>query len=255
MRDLSVDERRTEAASDRRLAARIVAQSALSDRTRAAMCRLYLSYYEATSPVRFEQDLATKDEVLLLHDARHVLRGFSTLKRYVCDGEAGACRVLFSGDTVVQHDFWGDQTLAFNWIRRAGAIKAEYPHEPLFWLLIVKGHRTFRYLQAFSREYFPHWQRSTPPAAQAVMDRFGQRLFGEAYDPANGIIRFAESHGQLRPEWAEPTPEAAGRPEVRFFLERNPGYRRGDELLCLTELSPENLRPLARRLFLAGMRE
>jgi len=38
-------------------------------------------------------------------------------------------------------------------------------------------------------------------------------------------------------------------PEVAFFLARNPGYARGDELVCLCELAAEKLRPLARRIF------
>ena len=39
-----------------------------------------------------------------------------------------------------------------------------------------------------------------------------------------------------------------------FFLRRNPGYVRGDEMVCLTELAPHNLRPLARRVFEQGLR-
>jgi hypothetical protein len=32
---------------------------------------------------------------------------------------------------------------------------------------------------------------------------------------------------------------------VAFFLSRNPGHAAGDELVCLTELSPANLTPRA----------
>src|SRR3546814_17883638 len=42
------------------------------------------------------------------------------------------------------------------------------------------------------------------------------------------------------------------RPDVLFFLQRNPGYDQGDELVCLTELSLENQNPLAARIFAAG---
>ena len=43
------------------------------------------------------------------------------------------------------------------------------------------------------------------------------------------------------------------RPETAFFLASNPGYVHGDELVCLTELSTENLRPIARRVFQKGL--
>lgn len=242
-------------AKNRRLEAQILPIRALTDGMRESMFGLYYRYYEATSRERFLADLAAKDEALILYDTADVIRGFSTLRLIECEWNGHRCRVVFSGDTIVHHRFWGEQSLAFNWIRRAGAIKAERPNAPLFWLLIVKGHRTFRYLQAFSRNYYPHWKADTPPDMQGLMDRLGADLFGEDYGCDKGIVSFPLSRGQLRPEWAEPPDEVMSRPEVRFFLHRNPGYRQGDELLCLTELTPENLRPLARRLFEAGMGE
>lgn len=239
----------------RRLVARIVDARTLASDTREAMYRLYRRYYEATSTARFYADLADKDEVLLLSDEAGVLRGFSTLKRIDSQCGGGRFRAVFSGDTIVHHRFWGEQSLAFTWIRRAGAIKAERPDAPLYWLLIVKGHRTYRYLQAFSRRYFPHWQQITPPQVQALMDTLGEQVFGAAYRRDLGIIQFPQSRGQLRPKWAEPAVEVLRRPEVQFFVQKNPGFRQGHELLCLTELSPQNLRPMARRVFEAGMHE
>jgi hypothetical protein len=48
-------------------------------------------------------------------------------------------------------------------------------------------------------------------------------------------------------------PDEAARPDVAFFLRSNPGYVHGDELVCLTELAPHNLRPIARRVFGRGL--
>ena len=45
------------------------------------------------------------------------------------------------------------------------------------------------------------------------------------------------------------------RPDVAYFLQCNPGYASGDELVCLCELSTDNMRPLTRRLFVQGMGE
>lgn len=239
-------------AASRHLGARVLKVAGLPDEDVEAMFALYHRYYAGTSRERFLADLGDKDEVIVLHDEEGVLRGFSTLKLLEDGSEGEPCRVLFSGDTIVHHRYWGEQSLAFAWIRRAGAIKAERPEWPLYWLLIVKGHRTYRYLQAFSREYYPHWDRPTPPPVQALMDRLGERMFGEHYQAPTGVIHFPVSHGHLRAEWAEPPAEVRERPEVTFFLEKNPGYRLGDELLCLTELHADNLRPLARRLFEVG---
>ena len=37
--------------------------------------------------------------------------------------------------------------------------------------------------------------------------------------------------------------------EVRFFVERNPGYQRGHELVCLCEVETHNMKPLTLKLF------
>jgi hypothetical protein len=42
---------------------------------------------------------------------------------------------------------------------------------------------------------------------------------------------------------------------VQFFLERNPRFHAGEEMVCLTELSAENLRSFARRAFVRGLNE
>jgi len=241
--------------SGRQLRAEVLEVPTLPVQVIEEMFALYHSYYEATSPARFNADLQGKDKVILLYDESQALRGFSTLRLLECQWQGKPCRVLFSGDTIVHHRFWGEQTLAFNWIRLAGQIKAQQPVMPLYWLLIVKGHRTYRYLQAFSLRYFPHWKEQTPSAEKTLMDHLGERLFGDCYQPDKGVVHFAESHGQLRHEWAEPSLEIVHRQEVQFFLRSNPGYRQGDELLCLTELDAANLRPLARRVFEAGMKE
>ena len=68
------------------------------------------------------------------------------------------------------------------------------------------------------------------------------------------MVRFAASRGHLRAEYAQ-VPDAHRRlPEVAFFLDRNPGYARGDELVCVCELAAGTLRPLARRAFAGAPR-
>jgi len=84
---------------------------------------------------------------------------------------------------------------------------------------------------------------------QRLMNMLAEQKFGDCYDAASGVVCFPNSRGQLRGDWAG-VPEAALRkPEVRFFLERNPGYAQGNELVCLAELSVENLRSVGRRRF------
>ncbi len=215
------------------------------------MYALFAAYYAETSYERFAADLVAKDYAIEL-TAGGSLCGFSTLVLLEFSASGASQRAIYSGDTIIDHRFWGEQALATAFCRFAGAVKAADPGTPLYWFLITKGHRTYRYLSAFSREYYPHPARPTPPFAAECIDVLARGRFGDAWKSDLGIVRFARSRGQLRTEWAEPHPSLAARPEVQFFLERNPGHASGDELCCLTELAGANLRSYARRAFLEG---
>jgi hypothetical protein len=216
------------------------------------MFSLYERYYEGVSYRRFSADLADKDRVLLLRDAVGTLQGFSTLTVYERNFLGDSVRILFSGDTVVDEQHWGQQALALSWLRLAGEIKAQCPERPLYWFLISKGHRTYRYLSAFSRAFYPAPEREMPTQMRDLMAFLATDRFGAAYDADDGVLRFTESHGHLRSVYAQVSDAHRRLPQVDFFLRSNPGYTRGDELVCLCELSADNLQPIARRAFLAG---
>lgn len=240
-----------------RLLAHVDRRASLEGRTVSRMYDLYATYYDGTSPALFEKDLSDKDWVVVLRDQAGMLVGFSSLAIVdaTTDGPGGGgLRAIYSGDTIIQRAHWGTQALAFTWLRFAGTIKAQVPDRPLYWFLIVKGHRTYRYLSAFSIDFYPHWQMPTPPWARTIMRQLACQRFGDAYNCERGIVSFDRSRGHLRPIWAVVAPEEAARPDVAFFLRSNPEYTQGDELVCLTELSGSNLRPLARRVFEQGLR-
>jgi len=226
---------------------------ALSPALRHAMFALYDGYYGGTHEALFNADLDEKDYVVLLLDPGGQLRGFSTLTIMRFDFDGQPRRAIFSGDTIIHRESWGEQALPHAWCRLAGRVKCEAPALPLYWFLIVKGHRTYRYLRIFSKRYFPNWRYPTPPAVQALMDRLARLRFGAAYRPELGIVQFPRSRGHLRGAWAHVPAHQRTRPEVSYFLERNPGYQTGDELVCLTELTPGNLGRHVRKAFLEGM--
>lgn len=236
------------------LTARAVPVEAIPDGLRAAMFTLFAVYYENVSFSRFAADLAGKNFALLLLDAAGGLAGFTTARSYDFIHEGTARRIVFSGDTIVAREHWGQQAMAREWLAQMGRIARECGQRPLYWFLIVKGHRTFRYLPAFARSFVPGPQGGDDPALLALRDALAGAMFGPAFDPASGVIRFAEPQGNLAPRLAEPDDRELRLPEVRHFLEANPGHVRGDELACLCALTPDNMRPLARRWFEAGFR-
>jgi hypothetical protein len=52
----------------------------------------------------------------------------------------------------------------------------------------------------------------------------------------------------LKPELAVIPERRRANPHVRFFLQKNPGFAAGHELVCLAEISPQNLKRFAARI-------
>lgn len=230
----------------------VVAVDALGADEQAAMFELYARAYAPARIGVFGADLRNKDHAVLLRDAAGSVQGFSTLRTWVLNMPWGRQRVIFSGDTVIAQEFWGSRTLPLAWIEHAGAVHAGDPQTPLWWFLIAKGHRTYRLMPGFAREYFPAPERETPPRAEAMLRSLGEACFGHRFDPTTGVVRHAQGDAALKAEFAGDAGKRAKNPLAAFFEARNPGHAQGDELLCLCELSGENLRPGARERFSAG---
>lgn len=224
--------------------------ASLSSRAVDQMFALYGAYFEGTTEAIFRTDLEEKDYVIVLRDGGGNIKGFSTGAILEFDLGETRARAIFSGDTIIHHENWGEQTLPLEFAAQAGRVKAHQPEQPLYWLLISKGYRTYRYLHLFFRDYVPRWDIPTSEERQALLDTLATGKFGAAYDRRAGVIRYPQSRGHLRGIWGEVRETMLRKPEICFFLRKNPGYRNGDELACLAELSAENIRPIARRAFL-----
>jgi hypothetical protein len=225
----------------------------LSVETIEDMYHLFANYYERTTLENFQKDLLKKNHVLIIYNDNRAIVGFSTLLHYQTCYQGKNIQVIFSGDTIMADAYWGSSTLAFNWLKFAGSLKASHPQLPLYWFIIVKGHRTYRYLPVFSKVFYPNYLNPTPEWEQGLMNKLALDAFGENYDPDKGIIHFSTSQGHLKQNWAKIQPHLLKRQDVQFFKMKNPHYDQGDELVCLCKLEEANLKPLSRRLFKEGL--
>lgn len=228
--------------NNKRLTGNIRASAELSDAELRTLFEIFSRHYENVSWSAFLRDLQEKDYVIVLEDAvTGEPRGFST--QQILD--TGNERAIFSGDTIIDRAYWGEQELVRTWCRFAGEVLASSPEIPLYWFLISKGYRTYLFLPLFYREFYPRRDAVPPPYEKALMDTLAFQKFGNAYDPCAGVVRFPKSQGQLSRDLAEVPPARRQHPDVQFFLSRNPGYAAGDELVCLARISPDNMKSFA----------
>jgi hypothetical protein len=197
-------------------------------------------YYENITEANFISDLLKKQDVVLLFDENGEIRGFTTLAIFDFDGNT---QLLYSGDTIVEKEFWGDHDLMRVWIQNALKHSENYSGET-YWLLLSKGYKTYKYLTSFFNEYYPDADNKTPENIQSLMDNFAVSQFGDRYK--NGV--FNEGKDYLKAEYAEIDERKRKDKHIAFFLEKNPGYIVGDELVCIAKLSKENLNRMGRKI-------
>jgi len=224
--------------------------AALSDTESQAAITLYLNYYDSSDEMTILSDLKKKTEILLLYHHNELV-GFTTFELYEHLYKGVEIEVIYSGDTIVHHEHWGQQALAYAWIRRIGQLKSALKTKPLYWFLIVKGHRTYKYLPTFAKSFYPHWSVDRSDL-KALLDELAGEKFGQYYNAQTGLIVFESSKGHLKEAYVHPSEKEQLRDAVSFFLKRNPKYYRGDELACLCEVNDTNMRPLTKRIARTG---
>jgi hypothetical protein len=232
-----------------RLEGCLVPVRALTGTQRSALYNLMDRHYENVQPAVFSTDLDEKQWVILVRDpATGEVCGFSTQVVLEFEVAGRPVSALFSGDTIVAREHWGDAALAHIWGRLALSLIDRLTGVELYWFLISKGYRTYRFLPVFFREFYPRHDCATPSWAKAVIDALGRSRYPAAYDPAAGVVRASPGKDRLRPEVAD-LPGAYRRdPHVQFFLQCNPGHARGDELCCIAPLSRANFTTAAYRV-------
>jgi hypothetical protein len=231
---------------------RIVSVAELAPADARAMYEIFARHYDCVSLEQFLIDLSEKDWVLVLRGSNGAICGFSTQKVFRVTVGCTPVRAVFSGDTIVDRAYWGEQELGRCWCRFVSSVYWEEPDAPLYWFLISKGYRTYLYLPLFFESFYPNCESPTPAFEQRLLDTLAAAKFPEHYRPESGLIEFSQSHGQLKPHLAEISERRLRDPNVQFFLKRNPGYAAGHELACLAEISPLNMKLFAGRILGRG---
>ena len=228
----------------------IVRVAELDERQITAMFSLMKQNFNNVRPEIFHADLKEKDVALLLYESTSgKLQGFSTQKvfRHRIDGED--YRIIFTGDTINTSSAWGSMEFPMVLIRWLLSQREEHPTIPLFWMLICKGIRVYRLLPLYFNTFFPCCDYTTPPDIQSIMDYLGHMRYPDRYDQKKGLVLATPETDHLNPSLAHISEARLKNPHVKFFCFKNPEYAAGNELLCISRIDPDNVRPaLLRRL-------
>jgi hypothetical protein len=232
-----------------RLLARLTTTADVTPGQRDAMFALMDRHYANVRRDVFDADLVEKPWVILITEpASCELCGFSTQMLLDTAVNGRPIKALFSGDTIIDRSHWGDPALAHVWGRLALSLIDAHPNAELYWFLISKGYKTYRFLPLFFHEYYPRPDEPTPLWVKDVIDALASARYPDDYDAQAGVIRAGPSQYRLRQGLADVTPQRLRDADVRFFHQRNPGHDRGDELCCLAPLTRGNFTAAAYRV-------
>lgn len=212
---------------------------------------LMQEHYENINLEKFKADLYKKDSVFLVYSSKELV-GFSTLKKIEInlENENETIVGLFSGDTIIKKGFSWAIEFQKEWIKYC--LKESKRNEKIgiktYWFLISKGIKTYMYLPTYFINFSPRLNYIESEKEKIIKNSYAKKLYGNRYIESLGIIKNDGTNDYLKENIINISDKQKNNENIQFFISKNPNYEQGDELVCLTEISYENLTKLGRRV-------
>ncbi|WP_022818975.1 hypothetical protein [Fusobacterium russii] len=214
--------------------------------------KMYLlmnEHYDNINIVKFKRDLYLKDKVFLVYNSE-ILLGFSTLKKMSINLNGERIEGLFSGDTIIKKGFSWGISFQKEWIKYCleESEKNKKLNIKTYWFLISKGIKTYLYLPTYFNLYSPKLNYIESELEKNLKNIYAGELYGERYIKETGIIKNDSTNDYLKEDIENISLKKKENENIKFFISKNPNYMQGDELVCLTEISYENLTKFGKRV-------
>lgn len=205
-----------------------------TEEERASMYRLMSEFYDDTDESVFLRDFMDKDYCLALYHEQKGIVGFTTQKLMAVEAGGKTVHGIFSGDTIIHKEHWGDLELFKTWADFWFDHARQY--DEFYWFLICKGYKTYRMLPVFFAEFYPNYRMPTPEYEQSIIDAYAAKLYGGEYNRKNGVIEYRGVKDKLKQGVADVGSREMKNKDIAFFCQANPGHTKGNDLACLAKL-------------------
>jgi hypothetical protein len=206
----------------------------ISDADIQEMHHIFIKYYNHTDLNTFTRDIRNKQYVLLItHPVSGIIVGFTTIAIINLTYKRKNVLGLFSGDTILEKEFWGSRRWQLTWVWFCLKLKVMNFRVPFFWLLISKGYKTYLLMANNFNHYYPRLDREDEQLAD-IVDLYCEQLFPGQYIKELRILDFGDKYQSLQSHVAEISSHLKeNHPKIKYFEELNPDWRRGTELPCV----------------------
>ena len=208
------------------------------------MYHLMDEFYDDTKEEVFRKDFFDKDYCLALYNDSRVLVGFTTQKVLEVNVNGKKVYGIFSGDTIIHKDYWGEMELFKVWANFWFSFAEKY--EEFYWFLICKGYKTYRMLPLFWKEFYPNFRSETPEYEKSIMDAYAKLLYPHEYNHQSGVVEYRHTKDKLKMGVADIGERELKNKDVDFFCMKNPNYIVGNDLVCLAKIDKKMLKNKVR---------
>lgn len=232
---------------ERKITGKLIETSELTKKQELRMLDLLNLYFNNVSKNLFYKDLKEKQWVIIFNNSSNELQGFSTQTLLDIKVDGIKIRALFSGDTIIDKEYWGSRELPRVWGKLILSLIKKHQGSKLYWFYISKGFMTYMLMPRYFFNFYPKYDSQIPYFEKKVLDMLAFKKFGNGYDAGRGIVKI-QSNYYLKKGVGHITHDLIIDPNIKFFKEKNPNYFLGEELACIVELTEENMKPIFRQL-------
>ncbi len=208
-----------------------------------AMYRLMAEFYDNMDEAVFRRDFFDKDYCLALYHESDGLVGFTTQKVMEIEVDGKIIHGMFSGDTIIHKEHWGDIELFRAWADFWFDFAEKY--EEFYWFLICKGYKTYRIMPLFWTEFYPSYRCDTPEYEQKIIDAYASKLYPDEYNRSSGVIEYRSTKDKLKSGVADIGEHELKNKDIAYFCKANPRHADGNDLACVAKIDKEKLKKRA----------
>lgn len=201
------------------------------------MFQIMSLYYNHVTREQFHKDLSEKTAVIMLFDPSGYLCGFSTILVTDLTVENEKVVAIYSGDTVLDRDYWGNGAMGMAFSKYILKVKRQNLFRPVYWFLISKGYKTYLLMANNFGTHFPRYEMKTPEREQKLMQSFYSSKFGSLYHSESDLITPQGESCALKISVADIDESLLKHPRISFFAQKNPNWQKGQELTCVAKVT------------------
>jgi hypothetical protein len=197
------------------------------------MFKVFCRYYENTSLEQFMTDFGKKAGAFVIRrKVDDAIVGFSTMGIYYLTVDGRKIRGIFSGDTILEKEYWGNRAMNAAFVKRLLWEAIKDPFTPQYWFLISKGYKTFLLLTRNFPDYYPHPEHENAHLKHIVAS-YCDELYLGYLNRDRMVLDFGEGYNCLKNEVTPITDKQRQEADIAFFEKCNPDWERGTELPCV----------------------